>query len=286
MLFNKKTTIKLLAFLVFCAVFIIFVETLDKTGKPPKANNISDMPGVSSEVTEQLTQAEIIYYDKEIYIEEIAKYSDVILPLTSSPSESYISDTLFVGDSNTEALSGFGHLPDKNVLGKHSMDIKGFSEKAYIQIAEDDESTPQDESQSITMLQSLIARKPNRIIINFGTNNAGKGASADNFKALYADAIRRIKAACPDTQIVIAAILPVCEKRDNMDIRQSTIDAFNLSLAQLCREEGCGFLNYPEVFKDTATGYADAQYMSADGIHLNGDGYRLILDYAQKHQYN
>ena len=60
----------------------------------------------------------------------------------------------------------------------------------------------------------------------------------------------------------------------------------NLELAQLCREKGYGFLHYPEIFKDSETGYANPAYFSADGIHLNGDGYRILLDYAGKHQYN
>ena len=41
-----------------------------------------------------------------------------------------------------------------------------------------------------------------------------------------------------------------------------------------------------EIFKDSETGYANSDYFSAVGVHLNGDGYRFLLYYAAKHQYN
>ena len=225
-------------------------------------------------------------YDPDIYWREITKYSKVILPLNAKNGDKYLADTLFVGDSNTEGIGAFEHMPMKNVLGKHSMDIQGVSTDAYIQIAEDIPETEEDESQYITMLQSIAIRQPKRIIINFGTNNAGSHAIPEQFAAVYADTLKQIESSCPKTEIVIAAILPVCKERSYPKIMQDVIDQFNLQLAQLCRENGYGFLNYPEVFKDSQTGYANADYFSADGVHLNGDGYRLLLDYAGKHQYN
>ena len=66
----------------------------------------------------------------------------------------------------------------------------------------------------------------------------------------------------------------------------AVIDSFNICLADICRTNGYGFLNYNEVFKDSETGYANTAYFSVDGIHLNGNGYRLLLDYAENHQYN
>ena len=50
-----------------------------------------------------------------------------------------------------------------------------------------------------------------------------------------------------NTKIVVAAILPVCKDRAYPKIKQDVIDLFNLELAQLCKDNGYGFLHYPEV---------------------------------------
>lgn len=270
-----------IALLTFLSADVIGSSILT-FGKPKP----TPQPTATPEPTPQAVQGEIIFYDKEPYEKEIVNYADVILPNNNALGESYIDSTLFVGDSNTEGLAGFGHLYQKNVLGKHSMAIAGVTENAYIQIAEDNPETEEDESQYITMLQQIAIKQPERIIFNFGTNNAGKHATAENFKAVYASTIEQIKAVSPNTQIVLAAILPVCEERDYMHIRQDVIDQFNIAIAQVSRELNCGFLHYPEVFKDSETGYANTAYFSKDGVHLNGDGYRLLLDYAANHQYN
>jgi len=283
-MFYRKKTFYIVLFLfgisVFSLITIYAVKDFEKNAVIPETPVIQE----SSE-PEVETQAEVEFYDKTVYDGEITNYIDVILPL-NSPNAAYIDETVFVGDSNTEGLGAFGHLYTSNVLGKHSMDIQGVSSDPYIQVVEDNPETEEDESQYITMIQALANKQPKRIIINFGTNNAGSHAVADSFKATYADTLAQIQSVCPNTQIVVAAVLPVARERDYPKIKQDKIDEFNIALAQLCREKGFGFLHYPEVFKDSDTGYMNTDYVSADGVHLNGDGYRLLLDYASKHQYN
>ncbi len=285
MFINKKTayivlTFALTAILAFTGIYIISVNSHN--------SDISSSESISSEVSsenEEIVQAEIIYYDKSWYDSQIINCSDIILPHNNS-NPSYITETVFVGDSNTEGLALFEHLSWSNVIGKHSMPIQGVTTDDYMLISEDTPETEEDESQYITMLQVLANIQPRRIIINFGTNNAGKGADTDYFVYMYSNVLTQIKSVCPNTQIVIASILPVCSERDNYNIRQDTIDRFNIALADICRTNRYGYLNYNEVFKDTETGYGNTNYFSVDGIHLNGNGYRLLLDYAANHQYN
>ena len=283
---NRKIiyTVLCTAFAAIVGFTAFYIVSASKTAVPPVSSQelISSATIIPSEET---VQAEIIYYDKSRYDAEIANYSDVILPYGNA-NPSYLIETVFVGDSNTEGLSLFGHLAESNVVGKHSMPIQDFATDNYLLTAEDNPETEEDESQYITMLQVLANTQPKRIIINFGTNNAGKDASTDYFSYMYSQALMQIKTVCPNTQIVVAAVLPVCSERANYNLRQDVIDSFNISLAELCRSYGYGFLNYNEVFKDTETGYADTAYFSSDGIHLNKSGYRLLLDYAANHQYN
>lgn len=268
---------------LFTAVSAYIIYQQHKTNTDYFENVSNEANEDSSD--EHTVQAEIIYYDKSWYENEITNYSDVLLPFNSSNSD-YLDETVFVGDSNTEGLALFEHLPYKNVVGKHSMPIQGFTTQDYYLVTEDNPETEEDESQYITMLQVLANKQPKRIIINFGTNNAGKDASTSYFSRTYSGVLEQIETVCPNTEIIIASVLPVCLERENLNIRQNVIDSFNIELAEICKTKGYGFLNYNEVFKDLETGYANTAYFSVDGIHLNGDGYRLLLDYAESHQYN
>ena len=273
-------------YILLMAFFITFFSFITINALNQPEPEVPVLPDENTELQpDTVVQAEVDPYDKTIYENDILNYTDVILPLNST-NKNYLSETLFVGDSNTEGIGAFEHLPAHNVLGKHSMNIQGFTADDYLLTVEDNPETEEDESQYITMYNVLVSRQPQRIIINFGTNNAGAHAVPTQFAAVYKNALAQVQAACPNTRIVVAAILPVCKDRDYPKIKQDVIDLFNLELAQLCRENGYGFLHYPEIFKDTETGYANTAYFSADGVHLNGDGYRLLLDYAAKHQYN
>ena len=59
--------------------------------------------------------------------------------------------------------------------------------------------TEENESQYITMYNVLVSRQPQRIIINFGTNNAGAHAVPTQFAAVYKNALAQVQAACPNT---------------------------------------------------------------------------------------
>lgn len=269
----------LVAIIVYTGVYVISSQ------KPSPDISSDTVSSETSSESEETVQADIIYYDKTWYDNAVINCSDIILPYNNE-NTGYISETVFVGDSNTEGLALFGHLSTNNVIGKHSMPIQGVPKDNYLLVCEDNPETEEDESSYITMLQVLANIQPKRIVINFGTNNAGKDADADYFAYIYSGVLSQIKSACPNTKIVVASTLPVCSERDNYNIRQDTIDKFNIAMADLCRECGYGYLNYNEVFKDTETGYGKTDYFSVDGIHLNGDGYRILLDYVTNHQYN
>ena len=63
----------------------------------------------------------------------------------------------------------------------------------------------------------------------------------------------------------------------------------NISISQMNTRAEANLSDLHEVAyadSNSQTGYANTDYFSADGVHLNGAGYRLLLDYAGKHQYN
>ncbi|MBE6888103.1 MAG: hypothetical protein E7484_06805 [Ruminococcaceae bacterium] len=215
-------------------------------------------------------------YDKNIFMKDLAMYSDVILPYTADKQNNYLSETLFIGDSNTAGLASFGYLPLQNVLGKKSMGIQGVTGKSFVWF--------KGYSQPVTIVQAVKMLKPRRIIINFGTNNT-TGTTAKEFKSMYLKALNSIERAYPYCDIIVAAVLPVGYYRENYSIKQQTIDDFNIVLAEICSEQGYRFLDYTEAFKNKESGYMLSDCVAADGIHLNNKGYHLLLEYINDHQY-
>ena len=139
---NKKIYIAFLIFSIcmFAMATINVVNKVNNVPPPaatPPANDVQAAP-------QEDVVVEYDPYDKDIYWRQISQYSDVILPLNGVNTDDYLASTLFVGDSNTEGIGAFEHLPMKNVLGKHSMDIQGVTSDAYIQIAEDVAETEED----------------------------------------------------------------------------------------------------------------------------------------------
>lgn len=214
-------------------------------------------------------------YDKNIYLTEIAQYSDIVIPYSADKDSNYLEDTLFIGDSNTAGLSSFGYMPLQNVLGKKSMGIQGVISNNFVWF--------KGCSEAVNIVKAVKLLKPRRIIINFGTNNT-IGTTAVEFKNMYKRALYAISQSYPHCDIIVASVLPVGYYRENYDIKQQTIDSFNIVLAQLCSENGYFFLDYNEVFKNTDTGYMQKSCVASDGIHLNNNGYRLLLEYINDHQ--
>lgn len=242
-----------------------------------KSEEYDNNESVSSSENDKTVQSynRVEKYDKNIYETEIQNYSGIILPYSEYSDEDYIENTLFIGDSNTYGISGYQLLPSKNVAGMPSKGIQDIlDEKCYVF---------SEGSEPIGVIEAVMLMQPDRIIVNFGTNNAG-GMSEQAFTETYSSALASIKRMAPKVEIIVAAVLPVAKERSYMNISMTDIDNLNLALAQMCKEEGYPFLDYASCFKDE-TGYMNPDFVSDDGIHLNIDGLYKLLEYVDTHQY-
>lgn len=210
-------------------------------------------------------------YAKKLYV-----YKNSILPYNEHKTSDYIQETLFIGDSNTEGLYAYGYLPLQSVLGKRSMAIQEVLTNRYVWF--------KGFESPLTAVEAAKLLCPRRIIINFGTNNAA-GTSTDSFISEYKTVIEHLSEACPDSDIIVAAVLPVSYYRENYNIKQSTIDGFNIALAKLCSEMGYKFLDYSEAFRNPDNGYMYKSCVASDGIHLTQKGYKMLLEYIDNHQF-
>ncbi|MEG2929737.1 MAG: SGNH/GDSL hydrolase family protein [Oscillospiraceae bacterium] len=277
-MFPRKRTASILALVLLIIIVILSMDIF--INEKPLDNSMAQSISFSSSSELSSNNSNIYHtvdakYNKDWYSSSLKSFQDILLPYNSEKDTTYLSDTLFVGDSNTAGLSSFGYLPLQNVLGRRSMAIQSVASKEFVWFS--------GYENPVTIIKAVSLLKPRRIIINFGTNNT-VGTSVQDFADIYQSVLALIKSAYPHCDIIVAEVLPVGKLRENRHIKMQTIDEFNLALAKLCAQDGYKLLNFSEAFKDPNTGFMKPKYVSNDGVHLNSEGYETLLRYVCDHK--
>lgn len=207
-----------------------------------------------------------------------------ILPQTADAGRSYVDDTLFIGDSNTVRYTmyaddtGTAFSTLKNNIGVVSMGAGSITTLKCEKFKGD--------STLYTIPDAVAKLQPKRIIIGFGSNNLG-GSSTDatKFIAQYREGLAAITKAWPYADIIVSAIPPLDQQRDNTNLTMTQVDAYNAALVTMCEENGYKFLNTAEVLRDDATGWAKKDYTLSDGVHLSKEAVTAYFTYVRTHAY-
>lgn len=263
------TAVILLAALGFTVYYILISQN-----KPISQENSLNIGVVSQPSSSSQTTIDADY-NKNEYIPDIEKYSDTILPLTADAGVGYLDETLFIGDSNTQRLYGYGYLPLQNIIAAEGMGIESVVNENFVYFS--------GMTEPVTAAKAVSYLQPRRIIFNFGTNNASGNMSSEDFIFYYKAALDEIKSEYPYSDIILAAIYPVARQRSYNNISLKTIDEFNLAILEFAQQEGYKFLNTPEILKDERTGYIKDKYVIDDGLHLNENAYNDVLNYIRTH---
>ena len=218
-------------------------------------------------------------YDKDQNTIDKDAYSSTILEKSDDAGQSYVDETLFLGDSNTARMYRmFDYCSYDNAIGSVGMSARSLESFACVQL--------KGYSGYKTMPEAVALMQPRRVILTFGTNDLSPTNTADNFIESYQAGIEAIAEAYPSVDIIINAIPPLGQKHSNESLTQQQVDEFNKALVEMCQKKGWKFLNSAEVLKDSATGYAKSGYVeSSDGIHLTRDAMEALFEYVRTHSY-
>ena len=193
-------------------------------------------------------------YDKDQNTIDTTQYSTTILELTADAGQTYVDETLFLGDSNTARMYRlFDYCTANNAIGSVGMTARSLSTFACAGF--------QGYSGYQTMAQAVALMQPKRVVLTFGTNDLGSSASTEKFIADYQAGIESIVQAYPSVDIIVNAIPPLGQSHSNQALTQAQVDEFNKALVELCQQKDWKFLNSAETLKDEATGYAKAGYV-------------------------
>ena len=218
-------------------------------------------------------------YNKEENTIDTQAYTATILEQTADAGDSYVDETLFLGDSNTARMYRmFDYCSYDNAIGSVGMTAMSLAAFACVQVS--------TSSGYITMPQAVAKLQPRRVILTFGTNDLNPGYKAADFVKNYQTGIEAIVTAYPSVDIIVNAIPPIGQQHSNQSLTQTQVDEYNKALVEMCQEKGWKFLNSAEVLKDSVTGYAKSGYVeTSDGIHLTRTAMDALFNYIRTHSY-
>ena len=218
-------------------------------------------------------------YDKEENTIDTQAYTSTILEQTADAGESYVDETLFLGDSNTARMYRmFDYCSYDNAIGSVGMTAKSLAAFACVQLS--------TASGYVTMPQAVAKLQPRRVILTFGTNDLNPSYKAADFVKNYQTGIEAIVTAYPSVDIIVNAIPPIGQQHSNQSLTQTQVDEYNKALVEMCQTKGWKFLNSAEVLKDSVTGYAKSGYVeTSDGIHLTRTAMDALFNYIRTHSY-
>jgi len=170
-----------------------------------------------------------------------------------SRNETSLENSVFLGDSITEALSYYKFVNRSRVIAD-----KGYTAK-----------------KAISAIDKVVSLNPDKIFIMFGLNDMLTERSVDGFIKNYTSLIRQLKERLPNADIYIQSILPVASKAESskLALSNSQIEKFNEGLKNLAQQENVYYLDVASIPKK----YGDLH--EPDGIHYKSKFCTLWLEY-------
>lgn len=194
----------------------------------------------------------------------------------SSADDSYITQSVFVGDRSVLALQKDGRITLDQYMGTEDLKISNFLRESCVAFA--------DDPNTYTIPQAIAKMKVRRVYVMIGSNDVDGSVTVDEFINDYKQALQNIKNSYSYCDVIACAIPPVLQDSDKAAETQTRIDQFNQAIAVACNDMGTKFLNSPEILKDSK-GYAEASYMDASANTFNAAGANAFLEYVKSHAY-
>lgn len=176
------------------------------------------------------------------------------IALDKIPNRKYFEDSVFMGDSMTEAIEYYDILPPSNVVatvGRNTMTAR----------------------EDVALLKNL---SPSRLFLWYGQNDLSIFSTADEFTKSYQVLIDEIRKVQPEAEIVLLSISPVTEEAvaNQPELAPQRMADFNAALKTLAEERGYFFIDVGTVMED--------EFFEPDGIHVTPPFYTALFNQIKK----
>lgn len=134
-------------------------------------------------------------------------------------------------------------------------------------------------------LHQILPGKPAKIFLLVGVNDISHNISSDSVLLLVEKVVERIRSESPETKLYLQSLLPINSQKNKyktMVGKGEIIREVNGRLKGVARRYGVPFIELYEHF--TAPGSIELrQELTSDGLHINGDGYKIWVREIKKY---
>ncbi len=252
--FNIATKILSLLLLIFLVACIALCVLLFIRGADPSV--LSSKPADTERAP---TQLDTTYDYGEGYLKSIVFICDKTLVPITDFEKSISPDQIWTGMDGTLTLD------------------RGLSTASIVNTSAPD---------GISIPTAVAKSKPQYLIIIVGIENGVNHCTEQKFKEYYTNLILKIKNASPDTKIILQSVFPVSKNAEKEDpsISNERIDTANRYISELAEELSVRYLNTASALKGE-DGRLDPKYDSGNGIILNENGFKAVVEYVRTHGY-
>lgn len=166
------------------------------------------------------------------------------------------ADIVFLGDSITAYIDWNEFFKSSNLLNRG---VEGDTWRGVLH-----------------RLDEIISRHPSTIVLMVGINDIAAGAPSDEIIEQARETINKIDINLSDTQIILCDIIP------SPKCSLKAISEVNTGYLNIDNEDG-SIIHLPlmDLYLNE-DGSANANLFSNDGIHLNGNGYKIWIEELRK----
>ena len=195
-----------------------------------------------------------------------------MLELTEDKGIEYINKIYFVGDSTTYHFIK-GGIDESHILVPSSYTLTLTSDITSITVG----------NKGLTIANAIKDAGCEIVIITIGVNGADNFTEI-KYKTYYQKLIDDIQLASPQTKIIIQSVFPVTKdySEENNGVSNWGIDRLNKWAQDIADEKSLYYLDTQSILKDD-TGSQYERYSVKDGVHMNSDAYKAIINYIKTH---
>lgn len=210
-----------------------------------------------------------------------------VVSKSDSVNMSYFNDALFIGHSIIYGMSQNASklIPSAGFFAYNGATVSGIlnaQELAYTGVVRrPDGSLAAESFEKGSLDDALSGYSYSKVYVMLGINEIG--GSSKTFCNNLSTLLDKLRTQLNNPKIYIISITPISKEyiENGEDFTRANILNFNNALMQLSLTKNVYYLDMFSSFCD-ANGYIQ-ESLTADGVHLNSAGYRVLLDYLRTH---
>ena len=193
------------------------------------------------------------------------------VPESEPQSADYLAKSAFFGDVNIYHLLTNGLLEADNVYAGETLNLENYQTEYF------------DYKGTKLRMLSIMRQASCPVYLMFGTDTLAT-VSPEESASLFSDMVGKVKAAAPEATIYVLAVPPVTAAAEKLKkpILNSNIDTFNSKILEVANDANVYFVDTNTALKNNNSRLDDS-LADEDGIHLNAEGGRQLLNYVLSH---